>query len=67
MSGKSEQHWQRLGVCRYLIGISGAPGSGKTSTADLACQLLNKMGKGQGSTPLAIVVSMDGMSMQQTM
>ena len=67
VGGKSEQHWQKLGVCRYLVAIGGSPGSGKTSAADLACKLLNKMGKGQGSIPLAVAVSMDGMSMQRTM
>ena len=45
-------------TCRYLLAIAGTPGSGKTSSAYVTCQLLNKVAK--DSENIAAVLPMDG-------
>lgn len=44
---------------RYLVLIAGGPGSGKTSSAHVTCQLLNRLGE-SSSAQLAVVAPMDG-------
>lgn len=48
---------------RLIIGIAGAPGAGKSTTAELLVNALNRLANSQGhpaNKPIAIVVPMDG-------
>lgn len=48
-----------LKFCRYIVGIAGVPGSGKSSTAFGVAQGINELASAQRGGA-AIVVQMDG-------
>ena len=50
-------------MSRYLLAIAGAPGSGKTSSAYVTCQLLNSLAK--ENEDVAAVLPMDGRTLSQ--
>ena len=48
---------------RYMVGIAGVPGSGKSTTAHAVCAKINSMRPRLDKRHVAVVVSMDGTSM----
>ncbi|KAA8917452.1 hypothetical protein TRICI_000401 [Trichomonascus ciferrii] len=45
---------------RIVIGVTGGPGSGKTTLANAVASMLNEAEAGEGEFPFACVVPMDG-------
>ena len=47
---------------RYMVGIAGVPGSGKSTTAHAVCAKINTMRPRLDKRHVAVVVGMDGKS-----
>ena len=45
---------------RYMVGIAGPPGSGKSTTAKAVCSKINKLRPRVDKHSVAVVVGMDG-------
>lgn len=47
-------------ILRYMVGIAGVPGSGKSTTAHAVCAKINSMRPRLDKHHVAVVVGMDG-------